>query len=152
MAQRDVNGTRKMVFRILVIMCIVLCGLWAERLYWAYWPFEPLIVHGIKIINPDNTVCAGSNLLYQMEIEKQMDVPAKVKRQLVNSYIIDYPAIEPPDKPLGSQVVTTTVPVPEYADAGLYHLRWAVEYEVGPDKRPITVRTESKPFMVVKCK
>ncbi len=151
-AQRDTNGTRKMVFRLLVIMCMVLTALWAERLYWAYWPFEPLKVYGIKIINPNETVCAGSNLLYEMDIDKRMDVPSKIKRQLVNSYIIDFPVLEPPDKPLGRQKVVTTLNVPAFADEGLYYLRWAVEYSIGPDKRLVTAHVESKPFLVRRCK
>ena len=151
-AQRDTNGTRRKVFWMLALMCVVLSGFWTERLYWAYWPFNPLTVYGIKVMNPEGIVCAGTNLIYEMDVEKHLDVPARVKRQLINSYIIDFPILEPPDKPLGRQKVVTTLNVPAFADEGHYYLRWATEYILGPEKRVVTVHIESKPFLVRKCK
>ena len=146
-----IMGERGWAFWPLMILCAVVSLLWVERAYWTYWPFEPLVIRSIEVKNAGNTVCAGSMMIYEMDITKNIDAPVKVRRQLVNSYLLDIPALEPPAKPLGDQIVPAYLDIPSFAEEGTYFMRWSADYSITPD-RVVTVKTQTKPFKVVKCK
>lgn len=139
------------ILYILILIAIVSVAMWAETLYWRYWPFDIIEVSKIKIDHPGKTVRAGDLLRYSMDIDKKMNLPATVKRQLENSYRIDFPAQEVPAKALGRQTVRGYLQIPNFADAGVYRMTWTAEYEIGPEKRIIAVSTDSEPFTVVRC-
>ena len=143
---------KKLIPFLLLLMVIMTAMMWIESSYWKYYPFEPVVFHsGITIKNPQNTVCAGDLLIYEMEIDRKMDVPVMVKRQLVNSYQIDYPKLEVPNKNLGIQKVYGSVHIPSYVDPGQYTLRWTGEYIITSD-RSIYKTFESQKFNVVNCR
>lgn len=149
MARIDGNREHRRVAILLGILCLILGGLWAEKLYWAYWPFNPITIHQVKVTN--DPVCAGMNMIYEMDIIKHMPIAPTVKRQLVNSYIIDYPIIEPPEKKTGRQKVPAVLHIPSFVDPGMYYMRWTAAYDIGPNGRKISVTVESPPFTVRKC-
>lgn len=146
-----IMGDRNWAFWPLVILTVIVSLFWVERLYWTYWPFEPLVVRGITVKNVNGTVCAGGRLLYSLDVTRATDAPVKIKRQLVNSFQLDFPAIEPPSKLLGDQNVLAYLDIPSFTEEGLHFMRWEAEFALN-QYRTVTVKAETKPFTVVKCK
>ena len=146
-------STKWVVNSCLIILSTVLVIGWAEVFYWKYWPFTPAVVHGkIKVLNPNKEVCAGTNMKYEADITKYMDVPYTVKRQLVNSSLIMYDPVYPPRKPLGRQKVYSDIFVPKRADVAEWFMRHTIEYYVGPGgDRIIPVISVSEKFKVIDC-
>jgi hypothetical protein len=103
--------------RIILTCLLILTGFvtlsWIEVWYWRYWPLEPIkVCPEITVLNPGKMVTAGQLMIYEVAFDKRMDVSCKVKRQLVNSYRIDYDPIEPPRKELGPQKAISSIHVP----------------------------------------
>jgi hypothetical protein len=150
MTTKEINTKR--VFLILVIIITVLAVIaTAEKYYWRYWPFEPLVVHSIKVTNPGKTVLVGTLMLYDVNFDKNMDVNCVVKRQLVNHSVINYEPIDPPRKPTGkNQTTPSSIQVPGGTDAAQWFMRWTAECKVGPEERIIAVKKDSEMFTVVR--
>ena len=143
---------KKAILIVLIVMATFSVTQYVEKLYWRYWPFEPITVcpDKIKVENAGQTVMAGSMMIYTVTIDKKMPGACTVKRQLVNSYRIDYDPVTPPEKELGPQKVTTSIHVPQSADSGEWFMRWTVECPTGgPDGRMISMTRESEKFRVV---
>lgn len=134
----------------IVLACVVLIWNLGEKMYWTYYPFEPLIVHeSIKILNQD-PIYPGSTLAYAITFTKKLPLQATITRQLRNHYIYTMAETNPPMKEIGKKRTEWAVlPIPKYAECGTYTLRWTATYEVGPDKRPIHVTVDSEPFEIV---
>jgi hypothetical protein len=142
---------KKIVLVTLIVMAIASIIMMGERFYWRYWPFTPIVVSTdkIKILNPDHVVVAGSLMFYEVTFDKKMPGACTIRRQLINSYRIDYDAGEPPEKELGPQKAKASIHVPQGTDAGEWFMRWTAECPVGPDKRMISVTRECEKFRVV---
>jgi hypothetical protein len=142
---------KKMVLVCLIIMALT--GLWmkGEQAYWQYWNFEPVIIHSeiLPVKNYGTPLRPGDILKYSVDGTKTMDVVCVVKRQLINGYVIDFEAVEPPAKKLNERkTVPASLPLPKNIDAGTWRLRSTWECYVGPEKRPIRVTRESEKFEV----
>jgi hypothetical protein len=135
-----------------LLTAIIILSLNGERWYWKYWPMTPAIVYGIKVTNPGKTVCPGQPMTYEVDIDRKLKGPVTIKRQLVNSAVITLPSSEPPEKPLGRQIVPAQVPTSRAADYGEWFMRWTAEYELGPEKnRTETISMNSDKYHVVSC-
>jgi hypothetical protein len=140
---------------------VILVTMNAERWYWKYWNHVPLVLYGgtasnpnekIKVLNPDNSVCAGELMKYEVDLDKRMDVACTVKRQLVNSYLIPYDPYEPPRKELGRQKAKGALHIPGKTDPGSeWFMRWTSECEVGPDGLKVATTAVSNKFTILDC-
>lgn len=151
----ETSGT-KIKEAILVVICIlaiVTLFMWGERLYWDYWPFNPLTVHSLEILNKDHKVCAGGSVLYRLELTKNMECSVVIKRALEDGHVINYPIQHSPSRSIGHHNILGVLPVPTYADGGVYTMRWEGDCFLGPrNDRMIPYSKESESFEVVRCK
>jgi hypothetical protein len=151
------NYLKKLYIVVLVGLGLLLIPSWGMYFYEEYiMDHTPAVVHKITIKNKDKQVCPGGMLLYEVDIDKKRDLPATVKRQLVNSYLISFDVIFPPRKPLGRHIYAGSLYVPKGAEVGDWFLRWTSEYPIPPRKRNgspqiIAVSKDSDPFWVVDC-
>jgi hypothetical protein len=142
---------KKAILIVLLLMFGLSMVVIAERAIWRYWPFEPLkMCPTIKVMNPGKVVMAGSMMIYEVSFDKTMPVACTIKRQLINSYRVDYDALTPPQKELGPQKAVSSIHVPSYADAGEWFMRWTAECYVGPENRIISITRESERFQVIR--
>jgi len=133
---------------VLGILAVILTG---EKWYWAYWPFDPATVYSIRVTNPDKLVCAGTEMTYDVDIDKKMDVPVTVKRTLVNSYEIVLKPEQPAFRGFGRKTYPQTAPVGNFTERGDWHMDWTADYQVGPKKRIISRHGKSDTYWVVDC-
>lgn len=141
----------KRVLAVMVILIGMIFLIESDKIYWKYWPIIPAEAHGkIKITNTNKQVCQGGYLFYEVAIDKKIELPVTVKRQLVNSYVITYLPSDPPRKELGVQSVRSFVHVPSNAEIGDWYMRWEAEYH-GKYDRTISLRIDSEPFWVIEC-
>jgi hypothetical protein len=129
------------LFVIVVVVSFSVCG------WWVYYPYEPIVVKSLKIMNPDKKVVAGKHLTYCIEYEKKMNVHGVLVRKLLNDFIIDLRASDG-TAPIGKDKVKVEISIPPYAAPGKYTLWWASTYKVNP-LRSVTVTAESDEFEIV---
>jgi len=142
----------KWVIKIsLIIMSIIMLAWWCETFYWRYWPFEPLVIYGeIKILNPQKIVYPGGLVLIQIDYEKKIDIPVVITTQYRNTFTYDMVPVVPPYKPVGIRTkLATPLLFPRIAEYGKYDLIRTYTYEIGPEKRKISVTAISEPFFCV---
>ena len=128
------------------LLTIMAISVWAVLSYWILWPYKPIEVHSIRVLNPDKAVQQGGDLIYEVSYTKNMNVIGTLSRKLVNAFIIDL-ADTKVSMPAGSAVRKVRVRLPSYADPGVYRLRWTVTYPVNPI-REVSVAAESEPFTI----
>jgi len=145
----DASKLKKGIFLMLMFLLGFNTVTILEDMYWKYWPFDPATIHSIKVVNKE--VCAGGDMHYVVEITRNMNVPCRVKRSLVNSSLIPYPVLEPPAKPLGYQKVDASIHVPRSAEYREYYMPFTVDYLIGPNKRVISRSMNSERFLVKDC-
>jgi hypothetical protein len=137
-----------------ILVCLVLVTTLAiytqvERMYWRYWPFEPLEIYSLKIMNVDKKVQAGETLAYELSYNKKMDICPTVSRQLRNAFVYTYAESTPPLRKPGAGKVWVPIPIPRAAEYGKYRLHITYTYEIGPEKRPVMVSAISDEFEVI---
>lgn len=140
---------KQVVLVCLIILTIISIGLTAEKYYWQYWDFKPIIVYGIKIINPDKKAHPGGQLYYEIDFDKKMNVYSTITRQISDTYEYKLVPYCPELEKLGRQQVKEHIPIPRVAQYGTFILTWTDTFEVGPEKRKISVSVVSEPFEVV---
>jgi hypothetical protein len=114
--------------------------------YWLLYPYKPIVITSIEVMNPGKQVMAGDWLIYKISYDKKMNISGTLSRKLVNSTKIDLSdvAATSPIK-MGCDVVY--VEIPKKADPGKYYLWWSANYRVNPI-RTVTVQAVSEPFYV----
>ena len=129
---------------------VLLLGAWLRAGWiWCY-PYEPLIVHAVNILDADNVVTAGDIVHYETVYTKKMPIVATVSRWLVNSYVIPITAYTG-QVPLGKGKSINPVLIPDFASSGTYRLVIEYSYAIGSfPTRTTKVQAESGPFVVVK--
>lgn len=147
----DSSPLKRLMFYLLCIAVFLITTSTLEKWYWRYWPFEPAVIHSITVTNPNKEVCAGDDMTYLVEVTKTLDVPCTVKRTLINSQMLFYAPIQPPRKPLGYQHVSASIHVPRGADYREYYMGFTIDYEIGPEKRIVSVSKNSEKFRVIQC-
>ena len=137
---------RYATYAILVILLAI-----NLRVGWVlFYPYKPLEVKCIKILDEDQIVHPGEKVTYQLEYMKYMDIPATVNRSLVNNIVLNMPSFMS-SVPLGHGVVKNNIDIPSFADPGIYKLVFVFDYEVSSfPKRIVRYRAESNTFEVRK--
>jgi len=131
----------------IIIVCIF--GFLFRGTYVMLYPYNPITVHSIKILDQDNVVVAGEKIYYSIHVTKHMPLVATVRRRLVNSYVLPLPDIYG-SNPVGEHTIKAEAPIPEFADSGNYKLMIDYEYTVSQHpERKVVVSVESPQFRVV---
>jgi len=119
--------------------------------FWLFWPYTPIEIHDITIINSDKTVYTNELLVYQVTYSKLKIYPViSVARQLVNNHIIPLSPVLKSSIPCGeNRIVYVQVRIPENIPPDKYVLRIVITYQVNPI-RVITVMAQSNNFEVKK--
>jgi len=98
---------------------IALCGI-------VLWPYNPIRIDVLKITN-NGPVTLGTPVFYCMTGEKYTDKPGVVIRQLINSRLITYTALD-------GNVETGPFIINNYLETGtgdlpgIYHMRMTIKY------------------------
>lgn len=147
MEENKIHWSMKVLFVIALVTFIVV---WSDIIYRRYYPFVPSVVYGdIKIINEDKKVSPGGYLIYEVDIDRKMNVPTTIRRALANGYLITFDDVQPPENTLGRQKVRAILKVPRNTACGTWRLKWSANYEV-TEGRKVTVSAKSEPFEVRK--
>jgi len=102
---------------VLYAILLSILAVWVRVGWVAFYPYIPFEVHSITILDADNTVRAGDDLLYVTDYTKHMELPAEVRRQLIDGYVINIPAAYG-NVPLGRNKTINSIRIPEFTDAG----------------------------------
>ena len=83
--------------------------------FWLLWPYDPITINSIDIMNEDNIAYVAETLNYETDYVKKKSYPVvKVTRQLIGK---DKVFILQPGEgsiPVGSHRVNVTLDIPEY--------------------------------------
>jgi len=116
--------------------------------YWLLWPYVPIEIHNIEIMNKDNIAYAGDVLKYSVNYTKDYSYPVvKVTRQLIDGTVIVLPSGKTSRLPVGDHTVSVEVKIPDYICSNTYIFHLTAEYKVNP-LRTVTVFARSKPFLI----
>jgi len=111
------------------------------------WPYNPLTIHSVSILNKNNTVMAGEKVLYAADVTKHTSRAGKVIRQLLNSRVITYTAIEG-NVDTGRKIVKNYLETSSGDLPGQYYMRFTVVYTYFGFWE-VTVAENSKPFTMI---
>jgi len=118
--------------------------------YWLLWPYEPIVIHSIDIMNKNNIAYAGENLKYQTHYTKEMSYPVvKVTRQIIDGSVFVLEPGKGSRLPVGEHRVEVEVPIPENVCPNIYSFHLTAEYKVNPI-RTVTVVARSNTFIIKK--
>jgi hypothetical protein len=130
----------------------LLASLWCLGAYWLLWPYEPIVIEKIEILNKDRIAYAGEDLEYAVTYTKKERYKViKVTRQLISpdATIIMKVGDRGVRLPLGHHTVPVYAPIPDYCFPGKFDFLLTAMYEVNPI-RIITVEYRTKPLTVRK--
>jgi hypothetical protein len=114
--------------------------------YWLLYPYKPIVITSIEVMNPGKQVMAGDWLIYKIKYNKTMNVTGTLTRKLINSSKIDLSDVAA-TAPVSKGCDIVYVEIPKRAEAGKYYLWWNAEYKVNPI-RHVTVQAKSDEFYV----
>lgn len=140
------NGARKYILYIILVTAL---GGWVRAGIILLYPFDPLTIHDIVIVDADNTVLAGDSILLNVHYTKNTDLPAVVTRRLIGPVVIALPPTTGTN-PIGAGIARVQVLVPSYADSGDYHIATEYTYTYGSfPARKIVVYSKTPMFHVI---
>jgi hypothetical protein len=117
-------------------------------MFWLFWPYNPMEIHSINIINPGG-VYPGGSLVYEVDYTKPKIYPVvSVTRQLTNDAVIVLAPGSPSTLPIGRHKVKVVAKLPEYIGLGTHFLTVTAQYRVN-HIRTISVSATSKSFDVI---
>jgi hypothetical protein len=138
---------KDIVFWLLLIVPGVI---FTYTLWHIIYPDTPMVLYSITVTNPGKVVKAGDRMTYLVDFDKKLRGTCRVKRQLVNSYLIDYDVEEPPEKEMGRNEAKGKLHVPRGADPGLWYMRWTAECPTGIPGQVVPTSGKSDTFEVIK--
>jgi len=113
-------------------------------LYWAFWPYQPLVIEHLSIVN-EQPIVQGGFLEYKIVINKKMNIPGVVSRHFLDGVVIILPPITTNLEP-GRTEMYDKVSL-QHAVPGKYIFKWSATYKVNP-LREITVSATTDCFEV----
>ena len=134
------------IFTALSILIILALEGESERLYWSYWPFNPLKIHSFNIINPEVVRHPGEMITYELIYDKNTNDVPMITRELRNTMRYFFTDERARDKSTGKNLrFTDMIRIPRNAEYGLYRMYWCATYRLGPEgKRIIEVTALTK--------
>jgi|GEM_PF-1254715 hypothetical protein len=114
-----------------------------------FWPYTPITINSIEIVNKDGIVTTGEDLIYEVNLTKTHTYPClAVTRQLIDGFVLTLAPIKGSNMPLGTYSKQIPVNISENAAPGTYYLHWSATYQVN-HLRTITVSFDSPKFEIV---
>jgi hypothetical protein len=114
-----------------------------------FWPYEPVVINSIEIVNKDGIVETGEDLIYEVNLTKTHSYPClSVSRQLINGFVLTLAPIKGSNMPLGTYSKQIPVNISKNAAPGTYYLHWSATYQVN-HLRTVTVSFDSPKFEIV---
>ena len=122
--------------------------------YWLLWPYTPIVIHNIDIMNKDKIVYIGEELVYETNYIKNKSYPVvKVTRQLISTDGTNTVIVLPKGKdsrlPIGNNKVRVSVLISDKICPKNYIFHLTAEYQVN-FFRTETVIAESGEFTIEK--
>ncbi len=147
-----INGSLKYVGYVLLT---VIVGFIVRFNWIMLYPYKPIIIHSVKIIDNDNNadtpvvVYAGDPLYYETNYTKLIPIPAEVNRYLVGSHIITIPPYVG-QAYQGKGSAKNQVEIPSLTDSGTYYLYINYTYHIGTwPTRTLVITAKSDSFQVI---
>jgi len=116
--------------------------------YWYFWPDNVVVIKGE--VKTDKTIYyPGNRITYTFSYCKTRKLPGEIYRSLDNSIRINYTAITS-DLPVGCHTINSAdLTIPDYVDAGTYHLEGTGEYQINPIRKYLN-SWKSNEFQIIK--
>lgn len=137
------NHTLK-VWYVYLCLGLITAG-FGTSLWLQYAPIKIIEIHSpLKVLTP--SVKSGDVMVYRADYCLYKTYPAMVYRTLVNHTTLPLPIVNTVAQ-LGCHTADVQVPVPQGAEAGMYHLQGLVSYKVSPT-RNIDVPFQTAEFQI----
>lgn len=125
---------------------VLFLSLYALFSFWLFWPYNPIEINDIKILNPNKEIAPDGFLIYEMDIDKKLPLAATIHKQLINDFIITYSSIYS-NIPVGKRKMKVKIKIPKSAELGDYVFKWEGVYQVNPIRK-VSVSFISDSFVV----
>jgi hypothetical protein len=130
------------IYALLFLFLVSFLSTTGTFLYWMYYPYKPLIIHDLRILNEPKI---GGEIKYEVEYSKLSDLNSTITRELVNSHAIIFPTVVShvpvtgkDNRKIKKDVLPLKGIVPD-----TYYFKWSATYEVNPIRTvTISARTE----------
>lgn len=135
------------VFKSVLTYIILLSaiGIVCLLTYWLSWPYKIIEITKVEVLTP--IVVAGEDVQILIESKKYMNVPAIVRRELLNDHAWGIPSHES-NIPATASDWTLRIKIPENAPFGTnYRIHTTYSYRVNP-VREVTVEWMTPTFTV----
>lgn len=83
------RNTKRIMYMVATILATLLT-ISLTYMLMSVWPLNPIEIKSVKILNPNNVVCIGDDILFQVHFIKHTDKCGRVVRQLINDRVINY--------------------------------------------------------------
>lgn len=131
-----------------IIFGMALSG-WCIVMFWLFWPYCPIKIHDVDIINSGG-IHPGGSLVYEVNYTKSKVYPVVcVTRRVTNDAVIVLAPGKPSTLPIGDHKVKVIAKLPEYVGLGTHVFSVTAQYRVN-HIRIISVTAKSKPFEITK--
>jgi hypothetical protein len=120
----------------LILLLIVFSSILGLVAYWLLWPYHPIDVHEIRILNKDKTIIAGESICYYIKWTKYTDKPGHLMRYFVNGH--KCPLDDDTDggslvsAPKGPGEAEICLKTNESVSTGKGRMQWSVTYPMNP--------------------
>jgi hypothetical protein len=127
------------LFVVLVALLIIFASGCGVLIYWLNWPYNPIEIHSIEILNLNKTVEQGGTLAYHIKWTKYTDKQGVVRRYFVNShkFPLDDDDGSIGSAPKGPGEADIFMPVPNNNPCGKGRMQFTSTYLMNPI-RPVT--------------
>jgi hypothetical protein len=143
----------KLLTALVVLLVIFASGV-TMVIYWLNWPYNPLEVHSIEILNSGKTVEQGGTLAYHIKWTKHTNIQGRVSRYFVNGnkHSLDGDDGKLGSAPPGPGEADIFLPIPENNPCGRGRMQFVTAYPMNPLRVVVApkVPAYSDEFTVVK--
>jgi hypothetical protein len=139
------------MFVALVFLLVVFASSFGIAAYWMMWPYDPITIHSITILNPDKTVRAGEPVRYHIEWVKRTDKQGVLHRYFVNGHKYGFDKEEGviTSAPIGPGSADVTMETSPDMPIGTGRVQWSIAYQMNPLRNVIVPPAYSDSFTVI---
>ena len=138
---KNILNIMSVISLISLFIVIIIVGIWE------LWPYKPLVFNTQTFPVITKTVKQGKTLMYTSNYCKYSDKLPLVSRTFADEILFATPIITA-NRPLGCNIITITIDVPQELPPGVYHLENTYTFQVNP-LRTVVVREKSDNFTVI---